>query len=367
MSILDPGILDLIRPDLRDFAGYGSARRQLDLAMAAADLWLNANESPYKSPADPEGAQRRYPEPQPAALREALARVYGVMPEQLLVGRGSDEGIDLLVRALCRPGRDAVLVCPPVFGMYAVSARLQGAPLLEVPLLDVRDGFRCNLDAVAETARRDGARIVFLCSPANPTGQSLSLEQIGTLARRLEGQALLVIDEAYIEFSEQPTCTSLLASHDNLAVLRTLSKAYALAGARIGSVIAAPSLIAVLRNCQAPYPLPTASVSAALAALADEARALAWQRVVTQRAERERLRQVIANLPGVRRVYRSDGNYLLVRFDDAETCYRQLLVSGIVVRDMRAMPQLGDALRISVGSAEQNLRLEAALREAAAA
>src|SRR5690606_19844300 len=214
---------------------------------------------------------------------------------------------------------------------------------------------------------RGGARIVFLCSPANPTGQSLSLDDITGLATRLAGQALLVIDEAYIEFSEQPACTRLLAAHDNLVVLRTLSKAYALAGARVGAVLAAPELIRVLRNCQAPYPLPVASVCAAVAALEDGARSVAQQRVVMLRAERERLRQVISGMPGVRKVYPGDGNYLLVRFDDAATCYRLLLAAGIVVRDMRAMPQLGDALRISIGSAEQNLRLEAALKEAAAA
>ena len=360
-------VLDLLRPELREFAGYASARRESDAAMVAADLWLNANESPYPSPADADGDQRRYPDPQPAVLREAMAQAYGVSSEQLLIGRGSDEGIDLLVRAACRPGRDAVLVCPPVFGMYAVSARLQGAPLIEVPLLDGRDGFRCDLDTVAEQAIRGGARIVFLCSPANPTGQSLSLDDITGLATRLAGQALLVIDEAYIEFSEQPACTRLLAAHDNLVVLRTLSKAYALAGARVGAVLAAPELIRVLRNCQAPYPLPVASVSAAVAALEDGARSVAQQRVVMLRAERERLRQVIAGMPGVRKVYPGDGNYLLVRFDDAATCYRLLLAAGIVVRDMRAMPQLGDALRISIGSAEQNLRLEAALKEAAAA
>lgn len=360
-------VLDLLRPELRDFAGYGSARRAVDPAMAAADLWLNANESPHISPGDPSGEQRRYPEPQPLNLRKKLAAVYGVAPEQLLIGRGSDEGIDLLVRALCRAGRDAVVICPPVFGMYAVSARLQNAPLVEVPLIDGRDGFQCDLDAVAAAAVGNGAKVVFLCSPANPTGQSLTLDEIDSLASRLADRAVLVVDEAYIEFSEQPSCTGLLASHDNLVVLRTLSKAYALAGARVGAVLAAPELITVLRNCQAPYPLPVASVTAALATLTDEARSSARHRVVTLRAERERLLQAITRMPGVRRVYPSDGNFLLVRFDDAETCYRQLLAAGIVVRDMRAMPQLGDALRISIGSAKQNLRLEAALAEAAAA
>ncbi|MEZ5464390.1 MAG: histidinol-phosphate transaminase [Lysobacteraceae bacterium] len=359
-------VLDLVREDLREFAGYSSARREFGAAMAAADLWLNANESPYPNPVDGTGEQRRYPEPQPAALREALARLYGVKPEQLLLGRGSDEGIDLLVRALCRPGRDGVLVCPPVFGMYAVSARLQGAPLLEVPLIDGADGFRCDLDRVAEFALEGNARLVFLCSPANPTGQSLSLDDIDALAAALAGRAVLVVDEAYIEFSEQPSCAGLLDRHENLVVLRTLSKAHGLAAARVGALLASASLIAVLRNCQAPYPLPQASVALALGALSEDAQTITRQRVAMIRAERERLAQSITAMTGVRRVYPGDGNFLLVRVENAGRCLRDLLLAGIVVRDMRAMPQLGDALRISIGSADQNRRLEAALGGAAA-
>lgn len=350
-------LLELVREDLRAFAGYSSARR----AGVTGRVWLNANESAWANPADPGLGANRYPDPQPAALRERLAGLYGVRAEQVLVGRGSDEAIDLLVRALCRPGQDAVVVAPPVFGMYAVSARLQGAPLVEVPLRDERDGFRCDLDAVAAAAIACGARLVFLCSPANPTGQAIAPDDLLALARRLAGRALLVVDEAYGEYSEQPSLAAAIDAQPNLAVLRTLSKAHALAAARIGCLLADPALVAVLRNCQAPYPLPSPCVKLALEGLSDEAQAATRERVRQVVAERERLAAALPALPGVRRVYPSQGNYLLVRFDDAEAAFARLLAAGVVVRDMRASPQLGDALRISIGAPAENDAVLAAL------
>src|SRR5690606_22277976 len=198
------GVLALVREDLRGFAGYSSARTEaLD-----GEIWLNANESAWANPADGDGACRRYPDPQPVALREALAGLYGVRPEQLLVGRGSDEAIDLLVRATCRAGRDGVLVTPPVFGMYAVSARLQDAPLpdgprLEVPLLDGPGaGLVPDFDAIAQAATARRAKLVFLCSPSNPGGAGVPLDGIAALARQLEGSSLVIVDEAYGEFSD---------------------------------------------------------------------------------------------------------------------------------------------------------------------
>ncbi|MCX7563924.1 histidinol-phosphate transaminase [Xanthomonadaceae bacterium XH05] len=350
-------VLDLVRPDLRAFAGYSSARR----TGASGRVWLNANESPWPSPADAGARCNRYPSPQPEALRVALAALYGVTPEQLLIGRGSDEAIDLLVRASCRPERDAVVISPPVFGMYAVSARLQNAPLIEVPLRDVAAGFTADLDAIARAAEQQGARLVFLCSPGNPTGDVIALDDIAALAARLEGQAIVVVDEAYGEFSDLPSVTTLLQEHANLAVLRTLSKAHALAAARIGTLISAPELIAVLRNCQAPYPLPTPCVDLALAALAPDVLEETHRRITVARAERARLSAALAARPGVRRVYPSQGNFLLVRFEDAQRAFDRLLAAGVVVRDQRAALQLHDALRISVGSPEENDAVIAAL------
>ncbi|MCF7220803.1 histidinol-phosphate transaminase [Marilutibacter chinensis] len=357
------GVLDLVRPDLRDFAGYRSARSD----RTEGRIWLNANESAWDSPAAAGAGLRRYPEPQPQALREALAGMYGVAPSQVLVGRGSDEGIDLLIRALCRPGADAVVITSPTFGMYAVCARLHGARVVDVPLLDTADGFECDFEAVAAASERAAARIVFLCSPGNPSGTLLPRDAIRRLASRLRGRAVVVVDEAYIEYAQAASLASLLDEFDNVAVLRTLSKAHALAAARIGTVIAADALIGVLQRCQAPYPLPLPCVEAALAAVSRAARDVTVGRVQATVDERQRLYAALRSLPGVRRAYPSRANFLLVRFDDAGGVCRRLLDAGVVVRDMRAQDALGDALRISIGTPEQSAQVLEVLRRGSGA
>lgn len=349
--------VSLVRHDLRGFSGYRSARGDT----VDGDVWLNANESPWPNPADTQDACRRYPAPQPAALRDALAALYGCSSEAVLLGRGSDEAIDLLVRALCTPGVDGIVTTPPVFGMYAVSARLQGAPVVEVPLRDEGDRFEVDMDAIAAHVEAGRAKLVFLCSPSNPTGGAIPLDAIATLARRCEGRAVVVVDEAYGEYSEVPSATLLLATFRNVAVLRTLSKAHGLAAARVGCVVADPGLVAVLRACQAPYPVPGPSASLALAALAPEAVAATRQRIDDTVVERARMLERLRACPGVQRVDASQGNFLLVHFADAGEAYRRLLASGVVVRDQRAAPQLGDALRITIGRAEENARVLAAL------
>jgi len=357
-------MLSLARADLQAFAGYSSARS----SALVGDVWLNANESAWANPADVDGGARRYPDPQPAALRDRLAELYGCSSEQLLIGRGSDEAIDLLVRALCEPGRDAVVTTPPVFGMYAVCARLQNAPLIEVPLVDQGDALVADIDAVIAAALSGNAKLVFLCSPSNPAGSVITLAEIERVATALQGRALVVVDEAYGEYAEQPSATTLLSRYENIAVLRTLSKAHALAAARIGSLIADAALIQLLRRCQAPYPVPAPCAELALAGLGAESLAVTTRRIAQIKAERTRLQSGLAALPGVVRVYPSQGNYLLVRFADAQGAFDALLAAGVVVRDQRAAPQLGDALRITLGSPEQNDRVLAALmaRRAAA-
>lgn len=350
-------IIDLLREDLRDFAGYRSARTDA----CDGEIWLNANESAQPSAADGDGSLRRYPEPQPAPLRAALARLYGCREDQVLAGRGSDEGIDLLLRALCPPGAGAALVTTPTFGMYAVCARLHGTRLVDVPLVDGPGGHACDFDTVAAVAEREDARLVFLCSPGNPGGNLLPLPAIATLAQRLRERAVVVVDEAYLEYAGAPSAVELIGAHHNIAVLRTLSKAHALAAARIGCVIADAALIDALRRCQAPYPLARPCVEAALAALQPAARAATRDRVEQAVAERERMQAALAELPGVRRVYRSRANFVLVRFEQAQAAFERLIGAGIVVRDMRATPGLGDALRISIGTPAQNTVVLAAL------
>lgn len=346
----NPSPRELVRPDLRDFAGYRSARSE----RLEGRIWLNANESPWPNAAEATAALRRYPEPQPTALRAALAGLYGCQPQQLLAGRGSDEAIDLLVRAICRPGADAVVVTPPTFGMYAVCAKLHGTRVVEVPLVDANDGWHVDFAAVVEAAGSQPVKLVFLCSPGNPSGTLLPLHDIAALARRLEGRALVVVDEAYIEYAEAVSAVSLIAAQRNVVLLRTLSKAHALAAARIGSVIADADLIAVLQRCQAPYPLPAPCVELACRALEAAARAATSARVATVQAERAILLRGLQAAPGVRRAYPSRGNFVLARFDHAQAAFDRLIAAGVVVRDMRMTPGLGDALRITVGTPEQN-------------
>ncbi|HUA79047.1 MAG TPA: histidinol-phosphate transaminase [Dyella sp.] len=348
-------VLDLARPDIRILQPYSSARMEA----GGGQIMLNANESPWEPMGDAGLGYNRYPDPQPAVLLQSLAKLYGVRSEQLFVGRGSDEAIDLLVRAFCRAGQDAVVIQPPTFGMYAVSARIQNAAVIEVPLAaDFSVDVSALLSSVTPTVK-----LVFLCTPNNPSGKSISRTDIEHIAQALAGKALLVVDEAYIEFSDQPSVVDLIDRYEHVAVLRTLSKAWALAGARIGSLLAHPDVIALIRRIMPPYPLPLPCVVTALAALSSSGQDAARDHIAIVREQRAVMRNALARLPGVQEILPSDANFLAVRFDEAGTIYQRLLRAGIVVRDIRRYPKLQNALRITIGTPEENARLLAVLNE----
>ena len=317
---------------------------------------LHANELPW-SPAggDPHSGINRYPEPQPRQLVERLAQRYGVAPESVLVGRGSDEAIDLLCRAFCRAGEDAVLVCPPTFGMYTVSARIQGAEVLSVPLCMER-GFALDEPRLLEHCT-GAVKLVFLCSPNNPTGNLLDEPAMLRIARTLAGRALVVVDEAYLEFASRPSLARLIGELPNLAVLRTLSKAYGLAGARCGTLIADPEVIRLLRKIIPPYAIPKLTLDAVLERLTPAALEAGQRQLATVLAERARLLQALPALARVRRVWPSEANFILAEFDDAGAALELGCQAGLLVRDARGYPGLGRALRITVGTPEQNSRL----------
>jgi histidinol-phosphate aminotransferase len=350
-------VLNLVREDLRGFAGYSSARK----AKVTGDVWLNANESPWLNAADAAQALNRYPEPQPQALRERMAQLYQVNADQLLIGRGSDELIDILVRALCNPAQDAVVHTPPVFGMYAVSARLQNAKLIDVPLVDNDNEFALDEQMLLSVIQAGTCKIVFLCSPANPTGRSIPRDQLLRILQAAAQRCMVVVDEAYIDFADQTSITELLNQYPHLAVLKTLSKAHGLAAARIGCLIADADLIKVLRNCQAPYPVPKPCSAIAVEGLSAAALEETRERISLTKNERKRLYSLLSQNKAVRKVYTSDANFILVRFYDAEAAFQSLLSNGVVVRDVRAMPQLNDALRITIGTPEENDRVIEAL------
>ncbi|HET8764902.1 MAG TPA: histidinol-phosphate transaminase, partial [Rhodanobacter sp.] len=309
-------VLDLARPDIRALTPYSSARME---ASGGAVL-LNANESAWPPTGDAGIGCNRYPEPQPPELVSALARLYGVRPEQLLVGRGSDEAIDLLMRAFCAAGRDAIVVQPPTFGMYAVSAHIQGAAVIAVPL-----GADFALDVEATLAAVTPAvKLVFVCSPNNPTGTQVPRAALERLAQGLAGRALLVVDEAYVEFADEGSLADALDRFDHLVVLRTLSKAWALAGARIGCLLGHPDIVTLLRRIMAPYPLPRPSVAAALLALSGWGQTNARARVALVRSERARIAAALTRIRGVRAVLPSQANFLAARFADAAGAFARL-------------------------------------------
>lgn len=321
---------------------------------------LHANELPWRVQGDTSAAGlNRYPEPQPRELVAQLAALYEVEPSMVLVGRGSDEGIDLLTRAFCHAGRDAVLVCPPTFGMYAVAARIQGAGVLEVPL-DAARGFALDLPAVLDAIGH--VKIVYLCTPNNPTGNSLAPSDVGRVIDAAEGRALVVVDEAYAEFSRAPSWAARIAAHSHLVVLRTLSKAHGLAGARIGTLIAAPSVVALLRRIIPPYALAQPTVEAAIAALEPPQLEIMRTRRDDILRERERVAAALAGCSGVRRVWPSDANFLLVEFSDAGAALARIAAAGLIVRDFRGTAGLGEALRITIGTPAQNSRMLDSLR-----
>lgn len=342
-------LLARARPEIRALKPYASARAEA----CGGSVLLNANENPY----DGGAGLNRYPEPQPRALAARLAELYGVAEDELLLGRGSDEAIDLLLRAFCRAYADAVVVTPPTFGMYALCAQIQGAAVLSVPLVE---DFALDAAGVGAALEDGRVKLVFLCSPGNPGGAALAPAAVAAVLRAAEGRALVVVDEAYGEFADGGSWCARLPEFANLAVLRTLSKLHGLAGARLGVLAARAEVIALLRRILAPYPVPTPVAEAALAALGAAALARRAAQRALLLAERERLAAALASLPWVARVWPSAANFLLLRCRDAEAVLAACAAAGIRIRDRRG--DVAGAVRITVGTPEENTLLLEVLR-----
>lgn len=338
---------ELARPEILALQPYASARAVAD----SSGILLNANENPFPPPGDPGLALNRYPDPQPAELKDRLAEYYEVDPEQLLITRGSDEGIDLLVRVFCRPGTDRVLVCPPCFGMYALSARVQGAEVIEVPLTDRGEHFELDTAGIEQAPE---CRLVFLCSPNNPTGNRLEAETVLDVARKFAGHGLVVLDEAYVEFQIAPSLASQVSRQPNLVILRTLSKAFALAGCRIGVVIADATVIELLKRILPPYPLPAPAVHAALAAFTPQADERREALLGVLEREKEGLLAALNSHPEIRQVWPGEANFILVRATDGPGLVQAAAAAGIRLRDQSTQPGLDNAVRITVGAPAEN-------------
>jgi histidinol-phosphate aminotransferase len=321
---------------------------------------LHANELPWRATGDEtEAGLNRYPEPQPRELVARLASLYGADPSQVLVGRGSDEAIDLLVRCFCRAGQDAIVICPPTFGMYSVAARIQGADVVSVPL-QIANGFALDVDGVLQACTPE-VKLVFLCSPNNPTGNLLKVTEVLNIAGRLEGRALLVVDEAYIEFAGVPSLIRRVKDLPQLAVMRTLSKSHGLAGARCGTLVANPEVIGLLRKIIPPYAITQLTVEAVLQLLAPAEIERMHARISEIRRERERMTQAIGELASAKRVWPSQSNFILVEFAEPDVALALARTANLLIRDVRAQVGLPRTVRISIGTPDQNNRLLEAL------
>lgn len=335
-----------LRPNVRHMQAYSSARSEYK---GSASIWLDANENPFGK------VFHRYPDPLQQKVKTRLAELKFVQSQQLFLGNGSDEVLDLVMRAFCVPGKDAAISCPPTYGMYRVLAELNDVELREVPLDDDFD-----LDVEGILAKADEhCKLLFLCSPNNPTGNAFKVERVRRLLGEFSG--LVLIDEAYIEFAEQDSFVSCLEEFPNLIISQTLSKAWGLAGLRLGMAIAHTKIVEVLNRIKPPYNISRVNQEAALEKLKKEVQVA--KEVAQIRVQRQLLKNALQELPFVRKVYPSDANFLLVKVWRPEELYDYLLEEGIVIRLRHRLAGCKDSVRFSIGSPAENERLVQALRQ----
>ena len=339
-------VLDLARPELRGIRPYVPG------AYEPGCIRLNANESPWRALGDDsERGLNIYPPPRPTVLQEKLAAYYRIEQRQILVTRGSSEAIDVLIRGFCSAGRDSILITPPTFDMYRLYATIQNAAIKRVPLLANKD-FALDADAVL-AAIDSTTKIVFLCSPNNPTGQSLARADVERVCRETAGRTLVVLDEAYHEFAEAEDFAELRQRYEHVVLLRTLSKFVSLAGVRCGLLIAAPQIIEFSQNVLPPYTFPTPSIEHVIRALSTDSLRVSEERVALLKRERARLSTALAALPQVRKVYPSDANFVMVKARDGGAFRDMAHRGGVLVRTFDD-PLLADCVRITVGRPADN-------------
>lgn len=347
-------ITDLAREAVRKLTPYQSARR----IGGNGDVWLNANEYPAAIPFQLSGHNlNRYPASQPPALIKSYAQYSAINPNQILASRGADEGIELLIRTFCTPGQDAVLFCPPTYGMVTVCAETFD---IESRIAPLTPDWQLDLDLIAK--QLPGCKLLYLCSPNNPTGNILKPDDIENLLHQTAGKQLVIVDEAYIEFCPNASLCCWLARFPHLVILRTLSKAFALAGIRCGFTLANPEVIKLLLKVIAPYPLPAPVAEIATQALYAEGISAMQQRVQQLNQTRCWLQQQLQQFKTIT-VYDSAANWLLFKAPSADQLFQQLAERGIIVRNQSAQPALNNCLRVTIGTPQQCQVLISALTE----
>lgn len=358
-------VSSLIREELKSLAPYESARRLFSMSSIGSDtneqpstMWLNANENPYSPDvsADP-SLYNRYPDFQPEPLINAYAKYAGLNPNQVLATRGADEGIELLIRTFCAPQQN-VLICPPTYGMYAISAETANVNVLTAPLTD---DMQLNVDNIVSQAAK--AQVVFICSPNNPTGDVMSRNDLEAVLAALTDKAIVVADEAYIEFCYDASVTDLLNEYSNLVILRTLSKAFALAGLRCGFTLASPAIIDALKKVIAPYPI--AAPVAQMATQALSAEGLNWMKskVAELNQRRDSFINTASSWSFLEKVYPSNTNFVLIKLSDqldASVIMQSFVDEHILLRNQSKQLMLQNTLRVTIGS-EQEIKAVIAL------
>ena len=344
-----PDINRLLRDNIKKLVPYASARDEFS---GSATIFLDANENSLGSPIPDQ--YNRYPDPHQGKIKELLSGIKGVPAKNIFLGNGSDECIDLLYRAFCNPGKDNTIINPPTYGMYEVSAHINDVDVRRAMLTE---DFQPDLEKI-EALVDENTKIIWLCSPNNPTGNAFHNQIIEMILNNFDG--LVVIDEAYINFSRQQSFIRELAEYPNLVVLQTLSKAWGLAGLRVGTAFGSEAIVDVLNRIKLPYNIGQPTQELVLKALTETSRVNDMIREIVEM--RDLLAAEISLLPSVRKVYPSDANFLLVKIDGAREVYEALLSRGIVVRDRSMLALCHDCLRITIGKKEENDQLLQALR-----
>lgn len=340
----------LIRPNIKKLTPYSSARDEFS---GEAKVFLDANENSLGSPLTK--WYNRYPDPHQKAIKEKLAAIKGIAAEHIFLGNGSDECIDIIFRSFCEPGKDNCIICPPTYGMYEVSAHINDVEVRKAPLLD---DFQLDLVHL-ENLVDEQTKLIWLCSPNNPTGNALNREDIEMVLNNFSG--IVVIDEAYINFARQKSFIQELTDYPNLVVLQTLSKAWGLAGLRLGMAFASVAIIDILNKVKPPYNINQATQELVVKALEEVGQVNDMIRILVDM--REAMAEVFRSMPTVEKVYPSDANFLLVKIAEARAIYAFLLTKGIVLRDRSNVQLCEDCLRITIGTEKENTLLVDAMQD----
>ena len=335
-------IKDLIRENIKSLEAYSSARDEFK-AMSSEFVFIDANENPFDT------GLNRYPDPQQNLVKEALSKMKGISKEQILLGNGSDEVLDLIFRVFCEPREDNVIILPPTYGMYEVLANTNAIELVKIPLVE---NFQPNVKEIVKVQDAK-TKVLFLCSPNNPTANSFDASSIETLIKEFNG--IVVIDEAYIDFSIEDSWLGRLDEFPNLIVTQTLSKAYGLAAIRLGICYASKEIISILNKIKPPYNVNQLTQDVALQSLLNQEKVK--NEIAAIISERNQLIRDLENVEIVEKVYSSDANFLLVQVDDANLRYKQLVKLGIIARNRTTQILCDNCLRFTVGTADENKKL----------